>query len=166
MQIGEDVSEQLDYTPASYYVVEHVRPVYACNAPSCDGGVAQAAKPAQPIEKGLAGPGLLAHVITSKYCDHTPLHRQERIIARHGVKLSRKTLCDWMLQCANVLAPVVDAMRLEVLASKVLHTDDTPVKVQDQRKNRTTRKAYLWPYVGDADHPYTVFDYTPTRNKD
>jgi transposase len=166
VQIGEDVSEQLDFTPASYYVVEHIRPVYACNAPSCEGGVAQAAKPAQPIEKGLAGPGLLAHVITSKYCDHTPLHRQERIIARSGVKLSRKTLCDWVLQCAGVLKPLVDAMREDVLQSKVIHTDDTPVKVQDPRKKRATHKAYLWPYVGDAHHPYIVFDYTPTRNKD
>jgi len=166
VRIGEDVSEQLDYTPASYYVIEHVRPVYACNSSACDSGVVQAAKPAQPIEKGLAGPGLLAHVITSKYCDHLPLHRQERIIGRHGVHLSRKTLCGWVLQCAEVLRPVVDAMREAVLRSKVIHTDDTPVKVQDQNKERTTRKAYLWPYVGDGNHPYIVFDYTPTRSKD
>ena len=166
VRIGEDVSEQLDFTPASYYVIEHVRPVYACNAPACDCGVVQAAKPAQPIEKGLAGPGLLAHVITSKYCDHIPLHRQERIIARHGVHLSRKTLCDWVLQTAGVLRPIVEAMKEHVLESKVIHTDDTPVRVQDPKKKRTTRKAYLWPYVGDAGHPYTVFDYTPTRNKD
>jgi len=126
----------------------------------------QAVKPAQPIEKGLAGPGLLAHVITSKYCDHQPLHRQERIIARHGVRLSRKTLCDWVLQSAQVLKPIVDAMRTEVLQSKVIHTDDTPVRVQDKKKNRTTHKAYLWPYLGDAAHPYTVFDYTPTRNRE
>jgi transposase len=166
VRIGEDVSEQLEYTPASYYVIEHVLPVYACGASDCDCGVVQAAKLAQPIEKGLAGPGLLAHVITSKYCDHLPLHRQERIIARHGVQLSRKTLCDWVLQSAQVLRPVVDAMRAEVLQSKVIHTDDTPVRIQDKKKNRTTRKAYLWPYLGDAGHPYTVFDYTPTRNKE
>ena len=166
VRIGEDVSEQLDFTPASYFVIEHVRPVYACVAPDCDCGVIQASKPAQPIEKGLAGPGLLAHIITSKYCDHLPLHRQERIIARHGIHLSRKTLCDWVLQTADVLAPVVDAMREEVLQSKVIHTDDTPVRVQDQNKKRTTSKAYLWPYVGDAEHPYTVFDYTPTRSRE
>lgn len=166
VRIGEDVSEQLDFTPASYYVIEHVRPVYACKAPACDCGVVQAAKPAQPIEKGLAGPGLLAHVITSKYCDHVPLHRQEHIIARHGVHLSRKTLCGWVLQTAQVLKPIVDAMREEVLRSKVIHTDDTPVRVQDKKKKRTTRKAYLWPHAGDADHPYTVFDYTPTRSRE
>jgi transposase len=166
IRIGEDVSEQLDFTPASYFVIEHVVPKYACVAPDCDCGVLQASKPAQPIEKGLAGPGLLAHIITSKYCDHLPLHRQEQIIARHGIHLSRKTLCDWVMQTADVLAPIVGAMREEVLLSKVIHTDDTPVRVQDPKKKRSTRKAYLWPYLGDAEHPYTVFDYTPTRNRE
>jgi transposase len=164
--IGEDVSEQLDYTPASYFVIEHVRPVYACTDPACDCGVRQAAKPAQPIEKGIAGAGLLAHVIVSKYCDHLPLHRQERIIARHGVELSRKTLCGWVLQAAEVLRPVAEAMCARVLQSRVIHTDDTPVRVQDLEKKRTTRKAYLWPYVGDPDHPYIIFDYTPTRARE
>lgn len=164
--IGEDVSEQLDYTPASYFVIEHVRPVYACTDPTCDCGVRQAAKPAQPIEKGIAGAGLLSHVIVSKYCDHLPLHRQEGIMARHGVEISRKTLCGWVMQSAEVLEPVVEAMRAEVLQSLVIHTDDTPVQVQDPEKKRTTRKAYLWPYVGDPDHPYTIFDYTPTRSRE
>jgi transposase len=163
--IGEDVSEQLDFVPASYYVIEHVRPIYACPAPDCDGGVVQAPKPAQAIEKGLAGPGLLAQVVTSKYCDHLPLHRQERIFARHGLDLSRQTLCDWIRQTADVLRPVVEAMTERVLQSKVIHSDDTPVQVQDKQKKRATRKAYLWPYVGDAGHPYTVFDYTPTRSR-
>jgi len=166
VQIGEDLSEQLDYIPASLYVIEHVRPVYACTAPDCDCGVRQAAKPAQPIEKGLAAPGLLAHVIVSKYCDHLPLHRMERIFMRHGVELSRKTLCGWVLQTAQVLKPLMDAMREAVLQSVVIHTDDTPVQVQDKEKNRRTRKAYLWPYVGDAGHPYTVYDYTPTRGRE
>lgn len=95
----------------------------------------------------------MAHVIVSKYCDHLPLHRQERIIARHGVKLSRKTLCGWVMQAADVLRPVVGAMRDQVLQSRVIHTDDTPVQVQDPEKKRKTRKAYLWPYVSDPDHP-------------
>lgn len=165
VKIGEAVSEQLDFIPASYFVIEHVRPIYACNTPDCDSGVVQAPKPAQPIEKGLAGPGLLAQVITSKYCDHIPLHRQERIFARNGLDLSRKTLCDWVLESAHVLRPLVAAMKERVLESKVLHTDDTPVHVQDKKKKRATRKAYLWPYVGDAGHPYTIFDYTPTRSR-
>jgi len=162
--IGQDVSEQLDYVPASLYVVEHVQLKYACT--HCQEYVSVANKPAQPIDRGLAGPGLLAHVITSKYCDHVPLHRQERILARHGVDLSRKTLCGWMLTTADRLRCLVDIMKTAVLESKVIHTDDTPVRVQDHKKNRITRKAYLWPYVGDAAHPYIVFDYTPTRSRD
>lgn len=163
-RFGEDISEQLEYIPASLYVIEHVRPKYAC--PCCQEHVSQAAKPAQPIEKGSAGPGLIAHVLTSKYCDHLPLHRQEGIFRRQGIEISRKTLCGWTLQSAAVFAPVYFAMMDEVLKSRVIHTDDTPVQVQDQEKKRATRKAYLWPYLGDADHPYTVFDYTSTRNKE
>jgi transposase len=103
--IGEDTTEQLEYVPASLFVVEHVQLKYACRR--CEGHVTQAEKPAQPIEKGLAGPGLLAHVITSKYCDHLPLYRQESILARHGVDLSRSTLCDWMMESAALLEPPV-----------------------------------------------------------
>jgi hypothetical protein len=123
----------------------------------------QGEKPAQPIEKGLAGPGLLAHVITNKYCDHLPLHRQESIFARHGVHLSRKTLCDWVGQSAWLLEPVVKAMRREVLKSYSIHSDDTPVPVQECGK---THRAYLWVYIGDAQHPYTIYDFTWTRSRD
>ena len=163
-RIGEDVSEQLEYVPASLYVIEHVCPKYACKR--CQEYVVQGVKPAQPIDKGLAGPGLLAHVITSKYADHLPLHRQEAILARHGVDLSRKTLCDWMLQCATVLEPVVAAMKKEVLRSPVIHTDDTPVQVQVPGKKRKSHRAFLWTYVGDSDHPYTVYDFTWTRSRE
>jgi transposase len=90
-RIGEEMSEQLEYVPASMFVLEHVRPKYAC--PCCQEHVVVADKPAKVIEKGLPGPGLVAHVITSKYCDHAPLYRQEFMLARHGVELSRKTLC-------------------------------------------------------------------------
>ena len=163
-RIGETVTEQLEYVPASLYVIEHAQLKYACKA--CQEGVVVGGKPAQPIEKSLAGPGLLAHVITSKYCDHLPLHRQEGILKRHGVDLSRKTLCDWVIRSAFVLEPVVEAMTARVLQSKVIHTDDTPVQVQDPEKKRATRKACLWPYVGDEDQPYTVFDYTPGRGRE
>ena len=102
-KIGEDVSEQIEYVPASIYVIEHVRPKYACAR--CQEGVVQAPKPAEAIEKGLAGPGLLAHVITSKYGDHLPLNRQEGILARHGINLSRQTMCGWAMQAAEALEP-------------------------------------------------------------
>ncbi len=98
--IGEEVSEQLDYRPASLFVVEHVRIKVACRL--CQTHVAVADKPPQPIEKGLPGPGLLAQVITSKFADHLPLYRQEGIFARHGVELSRKTLCGWIAQSASM----------------------------------------------------------------
>ena len=163
-RIGEEVSEQLDYVPASLHVIEHVCLKYACK--HCQEHVVQGHKPPQPIEKGLAAPGLLSHVITSKYCDHLPLHRQEAILARHGVELSRKTLCDWVLQCASVLRPVVDAMNERVLQSHVIHTDDTPVQVQVKGKKRKSHRAFLWVYAGDEQHPYTVYDFTWTRNRE
>jgi transposase len=160
-RIGEETSEQLEYIPASLRVIEHVRPKYAC--PHCQGEVVIGEKPPQPIEKGLAGPGLLAQVITSKYCDHLPLHRQEAIFARQGVELTRQTLCDWVMACADVLAPVAKQMRHEILKSYCIHTDDTPVPVQDLGQ---THRAYLWVYIGDPDHPYTYYDFTWGRSRE
>lgn len=160
-RIGEETSEQLEYIPASLYVIEHVCPKYAC--PHCQSHVVQGEKPPQPIEKGLAGPGLLAHVITNKYCDHLPLHRQESIFGRQGVDLSRKTLCDWVMQSAAVLEPVVKAMKREVLQSHCIKTDDTPVPVQDTGQ---THRAYLWVYLGDENHPFTIYDFTWTHSRD
>jgi hypothetical protein len=126
--------------------------------------VVVAEPPAKVIDKGIAGPGLVAHVITSKYCDHLPLYRQESILARHGVELSRQTLCDWVMATANKVQPLVNLMRQEVLASKVLHTDDTPVRVQGDKDGAFTGR--FWVYIGDDAHPYTVYDYTPSRKRD
>ena len=161
-RIGEDISEQLEYVPASLHVIEHVRFKYACAR--CRGHVAEAEKPAQPIEKSLAGPGLLAHVITSKYCDHLPLNRQEQILARHGVDLSRKTLCDWALQSAAVLEPVVGAMKAAVVSGDIVNCDETYVPTQDPKNKGSTHQSYLWVYVGDAAHPFIVYDFTWTRS--
>jgi len=156
--IGAEVSEQLEYIPASLYVIEHVCPKYAC--PRCRSGVVQGEKPAQPIEKAIAGPGLLAHVIVSKYCDHSPLYRQESILARHGVDLSRATLCQWAMGSAEALAPVVTAMKSEIFKSHCINTDDTPVDVHTGQGNHQAR---VWVYAGDRQHPYTVYDFTWTR---
>jgi transposase len=161
-RIGEEISEQLDYVPASLVVIEHVRPILACTC--CQEHVVTAPKPAQPIEKGLAGPGLLAQVVTSKYCDHIPLYRQESIFARHGVDLSRTTMCGWVMACAELTWPVVEAMIARVLESKVIHTDDTPVRVQGDKTGAYTGR--FWTYVGDGSHPFTVYDYTPSRKRD
>jgi transposase len=163
VQISAEHSEQLDYEPATLYVVEHVRCTYAC--PHCEGQVVTAGKPAQPINKGLPGPGLLAHVITEKYADHIPLHRQERRLARQGVDLSRSTLCDWTAGAARTLEPLYDLMKTLILLCGTIHTDDTSVKVRDsERKIKATGR--LWIYFGDHLHRYNVFDFTMSRKRD
>ena len=160
--IGEEVSERLEYVPASLHVIEEVSLKYACDK-GCM--IITAQKPMAPIEKGLPGPGLLAQVAVNKYSDHLPLHRQEGIFQRHGVRLSRKTMCDWMRRCADLVSPLYDRMKDQVLSSKVMQTDDTPVNVLDPKRCHT-RTGRIWTYVGDHDHPYTVYDYTPTRSRD
>jgi transposase len=160
--IGEEVSERLEYIPASLHVIEEVRLKYGCHE-GCM--IVTAQKPMAPIEKGLPGPGLLAQVAVSKYGDHLPLHRQEAIFERLGVTLSRKTMCDWMWRCAELVSPLYDRMKEQVLGSKVMQTDDTPVSVLDPSLPHT-RTGRIWTYVGDRNHPYTVYDYTPTRGRD
>jgi hypothetical protein len=118
-----------------------------------------------PIEKGLAAPGLLTYVIVSKYSDHLPLHRLERILERHGIDIARSTMCDWTRDCAELLKPLYRLMVQEVLASKVIHTDDTSVQVLDKNLPEA-RTGRLWDYLGDRDHPCDVFDYTATRQRD
>lgn len=163
VRIGEEVSEQLEYEPASLYVIEHVRPKVACR--HCESGVLTAEKPMQPIEKGLPGPGLLAHIVTCKYADHLPLHRLEGTFQRHGVEIPRSTTCGWMRACADLLEPLHDMMKAEVLDSKVIHTDDTPLPVLDKQRTKT-RTGRMWVYIGDRQHPYTVYDYTASRKRD
>lgn len=161
-KIGEDVSERLEFIPASLQVFEEVRPKYACPK-GC--GVAAAQKPASPIEKGLPGPGLLAHVAVSKYGDHLPLNRMESIFERYGVQLSRKTMCDWMAACAELVSPVWERMKEIVLTSKAVQTDDTPVPVLDRELTRT-RTGRIWTYVGDRNGPYIVYHYTGNRSRE
>ena len=159
-KIGEEITEQLDYAPASLFVNEHVRFKYACK--KCEGHVAIAELPGQPIDKGIPGPGLLAQVSVSKYADHLPLNRQVGIFQRHGIELSRSTLCDWVGTVAKLLTPLYEDLQRFVLQGRVIQTDDTSVPVLDETL-RQTRKGRLWVYVGDRKHRATVFDYTPTR---
>ena len=168
--IGKETHEQLDYIPAKVKVIEHIRLTYGC--PQCEQNaspdgpqIVTANKPLQPIEKGLAAPGLLSYVMVSKYGDHLPMHRLERILQRHGIEIARSTMCDWAAQCAGLLRPLYDLMVDEVRSSKVIHTDDTPVKVQDRSRTQT-RTGRFWVYLGDPDHPYTVFAYTSSRSRD
>lgn len=238
VDIGTDRSEQLDYRPASLFVVEHFVHKYVCPCCSRRPAPAQgqqahlaqesepmpsrepepepsppphavpapksasaepepvspspqptnsgqqpqpqaqpflipgprevviaAPKPAIPIAKGLPGPGLLAHLIVSKYTDHMPLHRLQRAYERQGYFLHRSTLCDWLGACADLLRPLYDLMVCVVLQSRVIHTDDTPVKLQELVTHLLST-ARLWVYLGDAAHPYNVFDFTVNRKRD
>jgi transposase len=214
IDIGTDRSEQLEYRPASLFVIEHFVHKYTC--PCCNRAatavpeaespvlaepppvptpagavvpepesaapaepaavpppaaavpvpvVIAASKPAMPIAKGLAGPGLLAHLIVSKYTDHLPLYRLERICARHGVFLNRSTQSEWLGACAELLQPLYALMVSVVLQSRSLHTDDTTVDLQELGTHLLST-ARLWGYLGDAAHPYNVFDFTVNRKRD
>jgi transposase len=160
VKFDEEISEQLDYRPAAFFVIEHARFVYVCK--KCEGEVATTPKPPQPIDKGLPGPGLLAQVVVSKYADHLPLHRLERIFGRHGLELKRSTLCDWVAAVATKLIPLYDLMTKCVLLSDVLQSDDTTIPVLDAESGKT-HTSRMWAYLGDRRHPYVVFDYTSSR---
>jgi transposase len=147
-QFGEDVSEQLERIPATYKVIRHVRPKFACSA--CD-RVVEAPAPSRPIAYGLAGPDLLAHVLVSKFADHQPLYRQSEIFAREGIDLDRSTLAGWVGAASELVAPLVDEIRKHVLAGSKVHGDDTPVPVLAPGNGRT-KTGRLWTYVRD-DRP-------------
>jgi len=164
-ELGEDVAEMLEYVPASFKVLRHVRPKLSCDA--CD-RIVQAPAPSRPIDRGLARPGLLAHVLVSKYADHLPLYRQSEIYNREGVDLDRSTLAGWVGATSELLAPLVEAVRSHVMAASKLHADDTPVPVLAPGNGRT-KTGRLWTYVrddrpsGDTAAPAAWFAYSPDR---
>jgi len=164
-KLGEDVSEMLEYVPASSVVIRQVRPKLSCSKCDC---IVQAEAPSRPIERGLAGPGLLAHVLVSKYCDHQPLYRQSEIYVRQEVELERSTMADWVGGCSRLLEPLVEALRRYVTAAGKLHADDTPVPVLAPGQGRT-KTGRLWTYVrddrpaGDTAAPAVWFAYSPDR---
>src|SRR5580658_8349953 len=163
--LGEDVSERLEYVPARFKVIRQVRPKLACG---CCERIVQAEAPSRPIERGVAGPGLLAHVLVSKYCDHLPLYRQSEIYAREGVELERSTLADWVGGTSALLAPLVEALRRHVMSATKLHADDTPVPVLAPGDGKT-KTGRLWTYVrddrpaGDSTPAAVWFAYSPDR---
>jgi len=164
IRIGADVSERLDYRPASLFVRQIVRPTYVCRVCERAGGdpqVVQRPLPPEPIPRGTAAAGLLAHVIVSKYVDHLPLYRQAAILGRLGWDVTRSTLCDQILTCAGVLEPLYRVMCDRVRLSAALHTDNTSVPLLAPR-----RTAHAWVYAGDAANPYTVFYLSVGRSRD
>ena len=160
-RIGEDVTRELEYEPAKLVGHIHVRAKYACC--DCKDGVSAAPLPARPIPGGIAGPGLLAEVIVSKFSDHLPLYRLEDIVVRYGVYLSRSTLCDWVKSVAQLLQPLYDLQRQLVLQSSVMWTDDTYITVLGGREG--SFRSYFWTYVGDEQHPYSVYGFTNSRTR-
>jgi transposase len=163
--LGEDVSEILEYIPARFKVIRQVRPKLSCSG--CE-RIVQESAPSRPIDRGLAGPALLAHVLVSKYADHLPLYRQSEIYEREGVELDRSTLADWVGGASRVLAPLVEATRRYVLQAAKLHGDDIPVPVLAPG-NGKTKTGRLWTYVrddrpaGDTAAPAVWFAYSPDR---
>jgi transposase len=163
--IGETVSEMLDHVPARLRVIRIRRPRYGCRA--C-GTIHQAPAPERPIAKGLATPGLLAHVLVSKYCDHLPLYRQSQIFARQGVELDRSTLANWVGGAVWWLEPLQARLAEHVFASQTLFADDTPIPVLDPGRGRT-KTGRLWVYARDdrpwcgPDPPAVVYLYSPDR---
>ena len=159
--LGEDVTELLDCEPVAFFVRRHIRPKYACRR--CE-TITVAPVPPAIIDRGRAAPGLLAQVLIAKYCDHLPLYRQSAIYLRSGVELSRSTLAGWVGACGVALAPLVAAMKAELLTLPVLHADETPVAQLDPGAGKTQR-VYLFTYrSADADTDITVFDYCQSRS--
>lgn len=167
-EMGRNTSSMLEYVPAHFVHVIHEQVKYVCR--HCDVSASEAGpqivlaqKPVAPIEKGLPGPGLLAHIATSKFADHLPLYRLEGIFARHGLELTRGTMCQWLADVGDLVKPVYEAMCQAVRQSHVVGTDDTVMPLLAPEK---TRKARMWIYRGDEEHPYNVFDFTESRSRD
>lgn len=163
VKIGEDVSEQLDIEPARFFVIRHIRPQFACRR--CETITAAPVDPAV-IDGGVAAPGLLAWVATSKYLDHLPLYRLEQIAARQDVTLARSTLSEWIGRIGFALEPLANRLAELLRERASLHADETPVQQLDPGKGKTQR-AYLWAYRSndlDGGPPLVVFDYQTSRS--
>ena len=162
-RIGEDITTILEYEPAKLEVHEHVRPKYACRY--CKDGVSSPPPPPRPIARGIAGPGLISQIVVGKFGDHLPLYRLEDIFVRHGAHLPRSTLCDWVKAAGDLLRPLYDLQRRLVIQCPVMWTDDTEVTVL-VGSEEGSRKGRFWTYVGNDEHPYSVYDFTLSRSRD
>jgi transposase len=163
-RIGEETSEQLDIIPARIQVLRHIRPKYAC--PVCAEGVKTAPLPAQPIPKSLASPGLLAHITVAKYADALPLYRQEGILRRIGVELPRATLAHWMVKAGELVAPLVETMREDLLGGDILQMDETTVQVLKEPGRSPTTQSYVWVQRGGSPkRSILLFTYDPSRSQ-
>jgi len=165
-EIGQEDSWQIEYFPGHFARIHHVRKKYACAVCETNGDnprIETAAKPEAAINKGLAGPGLLSYIVTSKFADYLPLYRLEDIFARQGFEISRATQSVWCGDVADLAEPLYELMANKVRASHVVATDDT---IMPMLRTGHCAKARMWVYVGDEEHPYNVFDFTLNRGRD
>lgn len=162
--MGRTVTLQLDYIPGMAFYWEHIRLKYACR--TCESHVVSAPMPEQPIERGMPAAGILAYIPTAKLADHLPLYRLEEILSRQGLVLSRSTMCDWMVKMAKLVGKVYSYMVEKVRRSRVIWTDDTPIRVQDRTLEKRCRTGRIWVYRGDAQNPFIVYHYTPSRKRE
>lgn len=161
-KIGEEVTEVLEYLPGELYVKKYRRPKYA--KPN-DEGVVIGQLPSRPLEKAMAGEGLLAQIVIDKYVDHLPLHRQMQRFERTGVKLAYSTLTDWVSGTCQLITPLFEALKAEVLKSTYLHADETPIRVLDRKKEGETHRGYYWVYQNSIDK-LVLFDYQEGRGRE
>lgn len=161
-KMGEEITEVLEYEPGELFVKKYVRIKYAKPQNS---GVLIGELPARPIEKAMAGPGLLAQIIIDKYADHMPLHRQMQRFERGGLKIPYSTLTDWVSATCKLILPLYEALKGEVLASNYLHADETPIKVLDKDKKGGTHRGYYWVYQ-DSIKKIVFFDYQESRARE
>ena len=157
-KIGEEISESLEYKPASIYVRQVIRPKYAIK----DQGIICAVMPTMPIPRSNAGASLLAHLIVSKFVDHLPFYRQSRMFNRQGVHLAESTISGWFAKSCELLEPLYHTLKRELLSSGYIQADETPIRVLDPKKNKTTHRGYHWVYHDPVNH-LVVFDYQKSR---
>jgi transposase len=160
-KIGDEITEELEYEPGKLYVNRYVRPKYAAGD---DEGVVIGTLPRRPIEKGIAGPGLLAHLVISKYVDHLPLYRQRKQFLRHDVNLPASTLGDWVRRTCELLEPLSELQRTVIQQTSYLMADETPIRVQDAEKKGKCHQGYYWVYHDPLER-LVYFDYQQTRNR-
>ena len=160
--IGEETSEQLEIVPMQIRVIKHIRKVYGCRG--CETAPVTADKPAQLIEKSMASPSVLAMLLTTKYVDGLPLHRFEKVLARHGVDIPRQTLARWVIQCCEHFQPLLNLMRDRLLESPIVHCDETRVQVLKEPNRDPTSQSWMWVQAsGPPERPVILFDYTTSR---
>lgn len=160
--IGEEITEELEYKAASFYVNQYVRPKYAKHNGE---GIIIGELPSRPIDKGIAGPGLLANIIIEKYVDHLPLHRQLQRFSRAGINIPPATITGWVHATCNLIEPLYDLLKREVLKAAYLQADETPIAVLDKNKEGSTHQGYNWVYHAPGIK-MVLFDYRKGRGRD